>query len=197
MSRFELDVFYARAKAKLWDKIERLRLLAKEGPLRLGDFGTRRRHGFLWQRWCIASLMEGLGRNFTGTSNVKHALDLGCEAIGTNAHELPMVFAAQANSDGELRRAPFDVLEAWSKLYAGNLLVLLPDTFGTTNFLAAAPDWAADWTGAAARFQTADRGGGRTHRLVARAWPRPAREARDPVGRHDDRLDRGERAGPA
>ena len=148
MSRFELDVFYARAKAKLWDKIERLRLLAKEGPLRLGDFGTRRRHGFLWQRWCIASLMEGLGRNFTGTSNVKHALDLGCEAIGTNAHELPMVFAAQANSDGELRRAPFDVLEAWSKLYAGNLLVLLPDTFGTTNFLAAAPDWAADWTGA-------------------------------------------------
>ena len=92
--------------------------------------------------------MEGLGESFTGTSNVKHALDLGCEAIGTNAHELPMVYAAQATTDDELRRAPFDVLEAWSKLYAGNLLVLLPDTFGTTNFLAAAPDWAADWTGA-------------------------------------------------
>ena len=148
MSRFELDLFYARAKAKLWDKIERLRALAREGPLRLGDFGTRRRHGFLWQRWCVAALMEGLGESFTGTSNVKHALDLGCEAIGTNAHELPMVYAAQATSDEALRRAPFDVLEAWSKLYAGNLLVLLPDTFGTTNFLAAAPDWAADWTGA-------------------------------------------------
>ena len=148
MSRFELDLFYARAKAKLWDKIERLRALAEEGPLRLGDFGTRRRHGFLWQRWCVAALEEGLGRNFTGTSNVKHALDLGLEAIGTNAHELPMVFAAQADDDDALRRAPFDVLEAWSKLYAGNLLVLLPDTFGTTNFLAAAPDWAADWTGA-------------------------------------------------
>ena len=91
---------------------------------------------------------RGSADSFTGTSNVKHALDLGCEAIGTNAHELPMVFAAQAKTDEELRRAPFDVLEAWQKLYAGNLLVLLPDTFGTTNFLAAAPDWAADWTGA-------------------------------------------------
>lgn len=148
MSRFELDLLYARAKAKLWDKIERLRTLAEEGPLRIGDFGTRRRHGFLWQRWCVAALQEGLGSNFTGTSNVKHALDLGCEAIGTNAHELPMVFAAEARTDEALRQAPFDVLEAWSKLYASNLLVLLPDTFGTTNFLAAAPDWAADWTGA-------------------------------------------------
>ena len=148
MSRFELDLFYARAKAKLWDKIERLRRLADEGPLRLGDFGTRRRHGFLWQRWCVAALREGLGDNFTGTSNVKHAFDLDVEAIGTNAHELPMVFAAQARTDEALRRAPFDVLEAWSKLYAGNLLVLLPDTFGTTNFLEAAPDWVADWTGA-------------------------------------------------
>ncbi len=148
MSRFELDVFYARAKAKLWAKIERLRTLAGEGPLRLGDFGTRRRHGFLWHRWCVAALQEGLGADFTGTSNVKHALDLGCEAIGTNAHELPMVFAAEATTEEGLRAAPFEVLKAWSKLYAGNLLILLPDTFGTTNFLAAAPDWAADWRGA-------------------------------------------------
>ncbi|WP_158810194.1 nicotinate phosphoribosyltransferase [Beijerinckia sp. L45] len=148
LSRFELDLFYARAKAKLWGKIERLRALAEEGPLRIGDFGTRRRHGFLWQRWCVAALQEGLGQNFTGTSNVKHAMDLGVEAIGTNAHELQMVFAAEAADDDALRQAPFEVLKAWSKLYGGNLLVLLPDTFGTTNFLAAAPDWAADWTGA-------------------------------------------------
>ena len=29
----------------------------------------------------------------------------------------------------------------------GALLVMLPDTFGTTQFLAGAPDWVADWTG--------------------------------------------------
>ena len=77
MSRFELDVLYARAKAKLWLKVERLRALKKEGPLRLSDFGTRRRHGFLWQRWCVEAMQEGLGDSFLGTSNVKFAMDLG------------------------------------------------------------------------------------------------------------------------
>jgi nicotinate phosphoribosyltransferase len=148
MGRFELDILYARAKAKLWSKVERLRALAAEGPLRLSDFGARRRHGFLWQRWCVEALREGIGDSLIGASNVKHAMDLGLEAIGTNAHELPMVYAALANDDAALRAAPFKVLEDWAKLYDGNLLVLLPDTFGTTNFLKAAPDWAADWTGA-------------------------------------------------
>lgn len=148
MRRFQLDVLYARAKAKLWSKVERLRVLADEGLLRLADFGTRRRHGFLWQRWCLEALQEGLGGSFFGTSNVKHAMDLGLEAIGTNAHELPMVYAALAKSDAELAQAPYHVLQDWAKLYQGNLLVLLPDTFGTTNFLSAAPDWVADWTGA-------------------------------------------------
>ena len=30
MSRFDLDVLYARAKAKLWSKVERLRRLANQ-----------------------------------------------------------------------------------------------------------------------------------------------------------------------
>ena len=60
MSRFELDILYARAKAKLWSKVERLRVLAREGPLKLSDFGTRRRHGFLWQRWCVEALQEAM-----------------------------------------------------------------------------------------------------------------------------------------
>ena len=41
--RFALDVLYARAKAKLWAKVERLRTLPE---LRISDFGTRRRHSF-------------------------------------------------------------------------------------------------------------------------------------------------------
>src|SRR5579862_7723926 len=43
MSRFDLDVLYARAKAKLWLKVERLRSLGREGTVRISDFGTRRR----------------------------------------------------------------------------------------------------------------------------------------------------------
>ena len=148
MSRFDLDVLYARAKAKLWTKVERLRALAKEGPLKVSDFGTRRRHGFLWQRWCVEALQEGLGDNFIGTSNVKHAMDTGLEAIGTNAHELPMVYAALADDDAALRASPYDVLRDWARMYGGNLLVVLPDCFGSTRFLDHAPDWVADWKGA-------------------------------------------------
>ena len=142
--RFELDVLYARAKAKLWGKVERLRELP---DLALSDFGTRRRHGFLWQRWCVEALKEGLGRRFIGTSNVLLAMENDLEAIGTNAHELPMVLAALADSDEDVATAPYRVLDEWRDHYAGNLLIVLPDTFGTTAFLAAAPDWVADWTG--------------------------------------------------
>ncbi|KTT74711.1 nicotinate phosphoribosyltransferase [Sphingomonas endophytica] len=142
--RFTLDVLYARAKAKLWEKVERLRALP---DLALSDFGTRRRHGFLWQRWCVEALKEGLGARFIGTSNVLLAMDHDLEAIGTNAHELPMVAAALAPDDAALAAAPYRVLDEWRQAYGGNLLIALPDAFGTAAFLRDAPDWVADWTG--------------------------------------------------
>jgi len=46
-----------------------------------------------------------------------------------------------------LRQAPYRVLEEWQAHYGGNLLIALPDAFGTTAFLEGAPDWLADWTG--------------------------------------------------
>ncbi len=144
LGRFALDVIYARAKAKLWSKVERLRTLPE---LRISDFGTRRRHSFLWQRWCVEALKEGLDQAFTGTSNVLLAMDTDLEALGTNAHELPMVLGALADSDEALQRAPYQVLQDWRKYYGGNLLIVLPDTFGTRPFLRDAPDWVADWTG--------------------------------------------------
>ncbi len=141
---FTLDVLYARAKARMWEKVERLRALP---GLRISDFGTRRRHSFLWQRWCVEALKEGIGSGFTGTSNVLLAMDGDLEAVGTNAHELPMVAAALARTDDELRNAPYQVLKDWNRLYHGNLLIVLPDAFGTAAFLRDAPDWVADWTG--------------------------------------------------
>ena len=144
VGRFELDVLYARAKAKLWEKVVRLGELP---DLVIADFGTRRRHSFLWQRWCIAAMKEGLGDKFIGTSNVLMAMDLDLSAIGTNAHELPMVQAALANNDEELLVSPYRVLESWQRTYDGNLLIVLPDTYGTTNFLSNAPSWVAEWSG--------------------------------------------------
>ena len=144
LDRFELDVLYARAKARMWSKVERLRELP---DLRISDFGTRRRHSFLWQRWCVEALKEGLGDAFNGTSNVLLAMDTDLEALGTNAHELPMVLAALSVSDEELLQAPYKVLREWNQYYGGNLLIVLPDAFGTDSFLRDAPDWVADWTG--------------------------------------------------
>ena len=66
MGKFELEILYARAMTKLWQKVERLKTIP---DLRLADFGTRRRHGFLWQDWCVQAMMEGLGPKFVGTSN--------------------------------------------------------------------------------------------------------------------------------
>ncbi len=144
MGKFELQVLYARAMTKLWEKVDQLKPI---NDLRVADFGTRRRHSYLWQDWCVQAMMEGLGSNFTGTSNCRIAMMREIEAIGTNAHELPMVYAALAEDDAALRRSPYDVLADWHEEHEGNLRIILPDTFGTKGFLEHAPDWLARWTG--------------------------------------------------
>jgi nicotinate phosphoribosyltransferase len=144
MGRFELQVLYARAMTKLWEKIERLREI---DGVRIADFGTRRRHSFLWQDKCVQAMLEGLGPSFVGTSNCLIAKNRDLEAIGTNAHELPMVYAALAEDDESLARAPYDVLADWHEEHEGNLRMILPDTYGTEGFLRRAPDWLAGWTG--------------------------------------------------
>jgi nicotinate phosphoribosyltransferase len=144
MGRFELKVLYARAMTKLWEKVEALRDIP---DLRLADFGTRRRHSFLWQDWCVQAMMEGLGNKFVGTSNCLIAMRRDIEAIGTNAHELPMVYSALADSDAELAAAPYKVLADWHEEHEGNLRIILPDTYGSRGFLDHAPDWLTGWTG--------------------------------------------------
>jgi len=144
MGQFELRVLYARALTRVWEKIERLRRI---DPLGVADFGTRRRHGFVWQDMCVQAMIEGLGPKFTGTSNCLIAKNREVEAIGTNAHELPMVYSALAEDDAALANAPYQVLQDWQEEHEGNLLIMLPDTYGTEEFLARAPEWLRNWTG--------------------------------------------------
>jgi len=144
LSEFELDILYARAKTRLWEKMARLRGVP---GLSVSDFGTRRRHSFLWQEFVVKAMSDVLGSSFKGTSNTYLAYKHDLEAIGTNAHELPMAVAALANDDEELKQSQYRLLELWQQTYHGELLILLPDTFGTTQFLRDAPDWVASWTG--------------------------------------------------
>src|SRR5579871_1431490 len=144
LNEFGLDILYARAKTKLWGKIERLRGVP---GLSVADFGTRRRHSFLWQEYVVDAMAGNLGGSFIGTSNAFLAHKHDLEAIGTNAHEIPMVMAALASNDDELKASQYQMLELWQQTYDGALRVMLPDTFGTTQFLQGAPAWVADWTG--------------------------------------------------
>jgi nicotinate phosphoribosyltransferase len=141
----ELDFLYANAKTKLLSKLRRLKGLEH---LAISEFGTRRRHSFLWQEWVTLAMAEVLGPSFVGTSNAYLAFKHGFDAKGTNAHELPMVLAALAKDDLGLKAAQYDLLRQWRNAYSGNLLVALPDTFGTTQFLDGAPiELALDWRG--------------------------------------------------
>ena len=182
MGRFELQVLYARAMTRVWEKVEALRDLP---DLRLADFGTRRRHSFLWQDWCVRALQEGLEDKFTGTSNCLIAKNRDLEAIGTNAHELPMVYSALAETDEALARAPYDVLADWHEEHEGNLRIILPDTYGTEQFLANAPDWLAGWTGI--RIDSGDPAKGAE--TAIRWWKDRGEDPRDKLVIFSDGLD--------
>src|SRR5258708_25478653 len=90
------DMLYARAKTKLWSKIERLRGVP---GLAVADFGTRRRHSFLWQEYVVNAMAANLGSAFTGTSNAFLAHKHDLEAIRTHAHEIPMLLPPLAPND--------------------------------------------------------------------------------------------------
>lgn len=182
MGRFELQVLYARAMTKLWEKVEQLRDVP---DLRVADFGTRRRHSYLWQDWCVQAMLEGLGDKFTGTSNCRIAMHRDIEAIGTNAHELPMVYSALAETDAKLAQAPYDVLSDWHAEHEGNLRIILPDTYGTHGFLSQAPDWLAGWTGI--RIDSGDPAAGAEAAIVW--WQSRGEDPRDKLVIFSDGLD--------
>lgn len=145
MTPYELDILYARAKDKIWRKLE---LLRQYLDIFLADFGQRRRHSFLWQQWVIGLCKIVLGKQFTGTSNTWMAFHHDLMPIGTDAHERPMVLTALADSNEEKKEAQYRVLSEWQELYGAGLRICLPDTYGTAQFLTGAPDWlASEWRG--------------------------------------------------
>jgi nicotinate phosphoribosyltransferase len=148
LDEVDLDILFARAKAKLWSKVERL---AGVPGLSFADFGTRRRHSFLWHEYVVALLAAKLPQSFSGTSNTYLAYKHNLEAVGTNAHELPMVLAVLARlgklGPVDLRGAQYEVLRLWQEMYGGAMRVMLPDTYGSSQFFRGAPSWLADWTG--------------------------------------------------
>ena len=119
---------------------EKIKLLQAGPKMPILQFGLRRRLSGAWERLATERMYEE-GTPFAGVSNVALARELGVEALGTNAHELPMALAALARheSDREVRQAPYRVLELWERLYGQKLLVMLPDAFGSRRFFEELP----------------------------------------------------------
>ena len=140
----ELEMVYTRAKNRLYTKLEKLR---QYRDIRWADFSQRRRHSFLWQKSMVGLCQEVSNKQFVGTSNTWMAFHYDLVPIGTNAHELPQVVTALADSDEEKRVAQYEILSKWESLYGQGLRIFLPDTFGTEQFLAGAPAGLESWRG--------------------------------------------------
>lgn len=141
---FELAMLYDRARVRIYDKLEKL---LKHPHIKFADFGQRRRHSFLWQEWVVGICKKMMGAQFTGSSNTWMAFHHNVTPIGTNAHEMPMVYVALADTAEEKIDAQYQVLRDWQEMYGQGLRIFLPDTYTTEQFLRNAPDWVADFKG--------------------------------------------------
>lgn len=124
---------------------EKIRTFQSNSRITFSDFGTRRRFSRAWQERVVSWLAERFpaesmfvdNPQFRGTSNTLLAMKYGLTPMGTNAHELPMVYSAiyreQDNAEGCLMSGR-RVLEDWEAEYGLGLSIFLPDTYGSDYF---------------------------------------------------------------
>lgn len=94
------------------------------------EFGTRRRYSFENQAKVVVDLKEHSRGHLLGTSNFLLAMQNDLTPMGTVAHEW---YSAHAAMFGYLR-GNTEALEAWVKVFEGNLGIALTDTFTTDIF---------------------------------------------------------------
>ena len=140
----DLEELYREGDRRLDEKIAKLK---NRTDIKFSDFGTRRRFSWAWQRHVVGRVATELPDNFVGTSNIALAHELGLKPIGTFAHELPMVYAAQSQLEGH---NPLDgharVFEDWDEVYRGDLTTALTDTFTSEFFFSDfTPEQAQRW----------------------------------------------------
>lgn len=120
--------------AQVWNEGDRrlsdMIALMKANPgVKFAEFGTRRRFSGEWQDHAVERFVQECPDNLLGTSNAWLAAKYGIPAVGTNAHELPMVYAALEESRGG---NPLDgqkkVIADWLERFPG-MPVALIDTF--------------------------------------------------------------------
>lgn len=141
------EMYYRRFHASTEEGLRRLRekigYLSVHPFLKIAEFGTRRRFSRQWQHYVTHELREAIPENIVGTSNVLLAKELGLSPVGTMAHQLFMVNAANFEahtehlSDRWLQNVSIGTLLQWKSCYESHpeLMTLLPDTFTTQSFM--------------------------------------------------------------
>lgn len=144
ISKAEFSAFYA----ELYQRVVRdSKRLAQYTGLTFAQFGQRRRHSRMWEVIVQEVFDELLPGQCVAPSNVWLAFKTGQNnPKGTNAHELPMVWATLGDHGDEwIQCAPYDMVARWNRFYP-ELAILLPDTFRSTAFFKGAPPQIAQQT---------------------------------------------------
>jgi nicotinate phosphoribosyltransferase len=110
------------------EKIAAKSSVLREAGCAFADFGTRRRRSYATQALVVGALRDNPG--FLGTSNVHLAQVYQAKPIGTMAHEWIMAHSVL----GGLRHANRFALEAWYRVYHGQLGIALTDTYTSRAF---------------------------------------------------------------
>ncbi|MDO4773536.1 MAG: nicotinate phosphoribosyltransferase [Candidatus Saccharibacteria bacterium] len=112
---------------------ETIALLRDNPQVKFAEFGTRRRFSSEWQRHVVERLATECPENFLGTSNPHLAAEYNVPAVGTNAHELAMVYAALEDARGGAAvDGQTQAIDDWLERFP-SMPVALTDTF-TTDF---------------------------------------------------------------
>ena len=130
------ELYYKISGSRRWDD-ERVSEVVKDKILhyknmgvKIAEFGTRRRHSFHVHELVVEALKRYGDGSFTGTSNVKLAMQFGVKPIGTHAHEWFMFHAARYG----FKMSNSLALENWVNVYRGDLGIALSDTYTTKVF---------------------------------------------------------------
>ncbi len=152
--------FYARmkelglSKKEVFNEADRrlsadIALMKRHPYIQFADFGTRRRSSLEWHEHAVERWADEAPDQLIGTSNPYLAHKFGLKAIGTYAHEMPMIYAALEDAaggnplDGESK-----MLRDWEEFHRGDLLIGLPDTFTSDSFFRRlTPEQAQTWNG--------------------------------------------------
>jgi len=102
----------------------------REAGVRFMEFGLRRRYSSEVEDEVLEDMLTVSNLKLVGTSNVFLAMKYGLKPMGTMAHELIMAESALRG----LRYANRYAMEDWTRIYRGDLGIVLTDTFGSHAF---------------------------------------------------------------